>query len=230
MSHTIFLTPLSAVPQSVVQLAEECKTTLLGLLQIRIVEEDLRPSADNKTFTSKHPTWLASPAPKIITINDLGIETLRFITTDYSQSLTNGSVTFGTATTDIVRADYYYFPFTDAQLADLTMHSLQEISVLIYRPINENEIAQDYLTPICQRLYTNVLKALLIEARDYFTVAVGGRTVNKANIVSQITGIIEENEKQLQEAINTLRIFNKTNRVLPSFTATKNLDSAAKIV
>lgn len=230
MSHTIFLTPLSAVPQSVVQLAEECKTSLLSMLQIRIMEEELRPSADNKTFTSKHPTWLAIPAPKITTISDLGIETLKFISTDYTQSLTNGSITFGTATTNIVRADYFYFPFTDAQLADLTLHSLQEISILIYRPINENLIEQDYLTPICQRLYTNVLKALLVEARDYFTVSVGGRSVNKSNIVTQITGIIEENEKQLQEAISTLRIFNKTNRVLPVFTSAKNLNSAAQIV
>jgi len=230
MSHTIFLTPLSAVPQSIVQLSGECKETLLSMLQIRIMEEDLRPSADNKTFTSKHPTWLASPAPKITAINSLGVETLKFITTDYVQNLVNGSVTFGTATTDIIRADYFYFPFTDAQLADIAMHSLQEISVLIYRPINENLIEQDYLTPICQRLYTNVLKALLIEARDYFSVSVGGRTVNKTNIVGQINAIIEENEKQLQEAINTLRIFNKTNRVLPSFTATKTLNSAAQII
>ena len=107
--------------------------------------------------------------------------------------------------------------------------ALREISVLVYRPINQDSIHYDYAVAICKRLYTNVLKALLIEARDYFSVSVGGRSINKTNVVGQLNSIIEQNETQLQAEINVLRTFNKTNRVLPSFPSTKSIQSSSTI-
>ena len=211
-------------------LTTECKSTLFPFLFIRVVDEDLRPDSTNTIFASKHSNWLATPAPKITTINSLGVETLRFTPADYTINFSTGTVTFVLATTDLIRAEYNYFPFTDAQLIDLTKHSLQEISTLIYRPIDENDIPQDYRMPICKRLYTNTLKTLLLEAKDFFQVSVGGRVINKTNIVPQINAIIEQNEEPLKDEINILRTFNKTNRILATFSSTKTLDSKAKIV
>lgn len=225
----VFLTPSAALPADVINLSQKCKSSLLSYLFIRIIEEDLCPDQTNKIFQSKHPNWMQSPVPRISTINTLGVETLRFITTDYSTNYVNGSVSFGSATTDIVRANYYYFPFTDAQLSDLTFYSLQEISVLVYRNIDPNSIPQDYRMAVCKRLFTNLLKTLMAEARDYFSVSVGGRSINKNNVINQFTAIIEENEKQLVEEINMLRTFNKTNRVLPILTSSYNINSSAKI-
>lgn len=229
MPPIVFLTPVQALPADVINLAAKCKTALLSYLFVRIVEEDLRPSADNKTFTAKHPNWLDLPLPKITTINSLGVETLR-MPAEYTTSLPGGSIAFPSAITDLVRADYNYFPFSDSQLQDMTLFTLQEISVQIYRPINENNIPADYRMVICKRLYTNLLKTLMGEARDYFSVSVGGRTISKTNVINQITTIIDENEKQVLEDINMLRNFNKTNRLLPSFTTTKTITSSSLVI
>jgi len=229
MAQTIYLTPISGVPMNVTQLAMHCKTQLLSMLFVRIVGEDLRPNVDGKIFTAKHSDWNENPKPKITAVNDLGVETLKFDIADYAVSFTGGTVTFPTSTTDIIRADYNYFPFTDQQLSRFSLQALREISVLIYRPIDVNCIHFDYAAAICKRIYTLVLKALMVEARDYFSVSVGGRSVNKTNIVGQLNTIIDQNEVQLQAEINVLRTFNKTNRVLPSFSSTKSVQSNSQI-
>lgn len=229
MAQTIYLTPVSGVPMNVTQLAMHCKTQLLSMLFVRIVGEELRPDVTNKIFIAKYNDWNSNPKPRVSTVNSLGIETLKFETADYTVSLTGGTVTFPAATTDIVRVDYNYFPFTDQQLARFSMQALREISVLIYRPIDVNCIHFDYAAAICKRIYTLVMKALMVEARDYFSVSVAGRSINKTNIVGQLDTIVTQNEVQLQAEINVLRTFNKTNRVLPSFPSTKSVQSDSQI-
>jgi hypothetical protein len=229
MPPIIYLTPVSALPTSVAQLSFHCKQQLLSMLYVRIVEEDLIPRADGKTFVSKHGNWMEYPRPRVIKISTLGVETLLQETTDYTVSYTGGVVTLLSATTDIIRVDYNYFPFTDPQLANFTLAALHEISVLIYRTINENNIPCDYAVTICKRLYTIVLKALLLEARDYFSVSVGGRTISKTNIAAQIESMVTLNEQMVKEEVDILRVFNKTNRVLPKFTQSNILDSNAEI-
>jgi len=229
MAQIIYLTPVSGVPMNVTQLAMHCKTQLLSMLFVRIVGEDLRPNVDGKVFTAKHSDWNMTPNPKVVAVDALGIETLKFDTVDYTVSFTGGTVTFPASTTSTIRADYNYFPFTDQQLSRFSMQALREISVLIYRPIDVNAIHFDYAAAMCKRIYTLVLKALMVEARDYFSVSVGGRSINKTNIVGQLNTIIDQNETQLQAEINVLRTFNKTNRVLPSFPSTKSIQSSSTI-
>jgi hypothetical protein len=226
----IFLTPISNANISISNLAYACKNTMLPYLYSRIADEELRPNADNKTYTSKHLNWLLIPDPKIVTINSLGIETLRYKTTDYTLDAPNGTITFGSAVTDTVRASYNCLPLSDTQLIDITRKSFNEISSLIFRTIDANNIHPDYQVAICKRMYTNVLRVLLLEARDYFSVSVGGRAISKTNIVPQILEIINEHEKQLQEEINVLRSFNKTNRIMPTVSLTQALNSNAQIV
>lgn len=225
----VYLTPVAGIPMNITQLALHCKAQLLSMLYVRIIGEDLRPNADNKVFVAKYNNWKDNPAPRVTTISSLGVETVKFEGTDYTVSHTGGTVTFATATTDIVRADYMYFPFTEQQLSRFGLQALREISVLIYRPINPDCIHFDYAAAICKRIYTLVLKALLLEARNYFSVSVGGRSINKTNIVGQLNVIIEQNETQLQDEINVLRTFNKTNRILPSFPGTKSVQSDSQI-
>lgn len=225
----VYLTPVAGLPMNITQLSLHCKSQLLSMLYVHIVGEDLRPNADYKTFVGKHGDWKDNPPPRITAINSLGAETLKFEGTDYTVSHTGGTVVFSSATTDTIRADYMYFPFTEQQLSRFGLQALREISVLIFRPINADCIHFDYAAAICKRIYTLVLKALMIEARDYFSVSVGGRSINKTNIVGQLNTIIEQNETQLQDEINVLRVFNKTNRVLPRFITTKSIQSDAKI-
>jgi hypothetical protein len=229
MAQTIYLTPASGVPMNITQLAMWCKSQLLSMLFVRIIGEDLRPNTDGKVFTAKYANWQDNPKPRVTAINALGIETLKFETTDYVISSTGGTITFPSTTTDTIRADYNYFPFTEQQLSRFGLQALREISVLTYRPIDVNCIHFDYAAAICKRIYTLVLKALLIEARDYFSVSVGGRSINKTNVVAQLNAIIEQNEKQLQDEINVLRTFNKTNRILPKFTGTDTIQSNSQI-
>ena len=225
----VYLTPAAGLPMNITQLALTCKSQLLSMLYVRIVGEDLRPDVTNKIFIAKHANWQDNPKPRVTAINSLGVETLKFETTDYTVSHTGGTITFPSATTDTIRVDYAYFPFSEQQLSRFALMALREISVLIYRPINQDCIHYDYAVAICKRLYTIVLKALLIEARDYFSVSVGGRSVNKTNVVGQLNAIIEQNETQLQAEINVLRTFNKTNRILPSFPGSKTIQSNSQI-
>jgi len=227
----VFLTPITGVNVNVNNLAMYCKSTIFTYLYVRIADEELRPNQARTVYSSKYHNWLLVPDPMIVVINSLGIQTLKYKTTDYIINDVDGTITFWTplASTDIVRASYYYLPISDTQMINLTRKSLVEISVLIFRKIDENSIPPDYQVAICKRLYTNVLKVLILEARDYFSVSVGGRMISKTNIVTQFTTIIEENEKQLQEEINILRTFNKTNRILPTIEVDKNINSNSKI-
>ena len=230
MSHIIFLTPSSVLPADANALAEHCKENLLTYLYVRIIEETLRPNSANLTFISKHNDWLFDPSPRVTTIDSNGIETLKFETAHYTVNYPDGTITFTGAITDIVRVDYNYFPFTDDQIGQLLLQSLGEISVLIYRPIDENSIHKDYRPVICRRLYTNLLKALLLEARDYFSVSVGGRNIDKTNVIGQINEIIKQNETQVLQDVNVLRNFNKTKRLLPAVTTTQIIDSTALVI
>jgi hypothetical protein len=230
MPAIIFLTPSESIPNDVEDLAQTCKVNFSFYLQINIAEEDLLPNAANKIFTSKHHDWQQYPVPRITTINDLGIETLRYITTDYTINYTGGQVTFVTATTDTVRANYTFFPFTDDQLLQLTHLSILELSALIYRPINEHEIEADYRPLVCKKLYTKLLRSLLLEAKDFFSVSVGGRSISKANVTSQILQIIQSNEEEVLAYIDVLRNYNKTNRILPIMPITKTLSSNSKVI
>jgi len=230
MSDVIFLDPASAIPQDVVTLTQVCKANLLQNLNCRIVDETLCPDKDNKIFSSQHKNWIGSPQPKIKKVNSNGIETALFESTDFTLSLNDGTVTFSTAVTDTVIASFTFFPFTDAQLTDLVKQSIVEVRVAIWRPIDPDKIAEDYIHTICKRLYTNVLKSLLLEAKDFFSVAVAGRQINKTNIVPQINTIIDQNEKQVQTEFYALRNFNRTRRIAATVQKGATITSNTNIV
>ena len=222
---TVFLTSISNAHVNISNLAHYCKMSMLSYLYLRIADEELRPRENKKTFIAKRGNWLLIPEPKIITVSTLGVETLRYLTTNYTLNDTEGSITFLSATDDTVRASYYCWPISDIQLVDLAKKSFNEISTLIFRQIDENNIHPDYQVAICKRLYTNILRVLLLEARDYFSVSVGGRVISKTNVVPQISQIIIEHEKVLAEELSILRSFNKTNRMLPVFPTEQTLKS-----
>lgn len=231
MSDVIFLDPSVQIPGDVQTITQLCKDVLLNKLICRIVDEDLCPvDTSNAVFDAKRGVWQTFPAPKIFTIDSTGVKTQLFTPADYDVQFLAGRVDLVTPTTSIVRASYTFFPFTDPQLTNFVLHSIDEISVLVYRPINKDNIPADYRPAICKRLYTNVLKALLLEAKDFFSVSVSGRSVNKAPIAGQINTIITQNETQLQAELNMLRHYNKTNRMLPSLESDNTIGSDAEIV
>lgn len=227
MSDVILLAPSIGLSASLTSLVQTCKQNLLSKLTCRILREILCGEEDNKTYLAKHKNWVEPPQHKIRTIDENAVETRKFETADYTLDKADGKVTFNTTVTDVVEADYTFFPFTDSQLNEAGKDALIELGVLIYRNINELNIPEDYRPAICKRLYTNILKVLLLEARDFFSVAVGGRTIDKTNIVPQINAIIEQNEKQLQAEINVFRHFNKTNRISPKFEIAKIISADA---
>lgn len=229
MSDIIFLDPQTPSPASVTELAQACKANLMTHLKCRIVDEVLRPDEDNETFRSKYSNWLDSPAPKISVVDSLGVKTLQFETTNYTLDTGGGSVTFGSAVTDTVVADFEFFPFNDSQLAEITEHSLIEIANLCWRDINPDSIDQVYTAAICKRLYTNVLKSLVLEARDYFSVSVSGRTIDKTNVETQINNIITQNEEQLMPEIEVLRYYNRSKRMVPSLEYEQTIQSDAEV-
>lgn len=209
MAHTVFLSP-----SSISALTPECKALLSGL-SVEILDEDLRlKTAGGAVYFARYRNWLAEPQPRIRRIAPTGAETVLLADgTAYTVDYAPGEITLATPTTDIVRADYFFTPLNDVLLERLLAISVSEVSVLIGRPIDPLNIHPAYRTAVCKRLYTNVLKNLLIEARNYFAVSVAGRSISKDNIPSNIDLMIKENETQLQAELNWLRHFNTTKRL-----------------
>ena len=235
MSDVIFLNPATAIPGDVTTLTQLCKDVLLTKLSCRVVDEQLCPIDNTDTvFDSLHTNWVLPATPKVFkngsgTGGACGTGTLLFTPADYSIDLLAGRVTLVNALVagETLTANYNFFPFTDPQLVEIVKSTIVEISGLIWRPIPQNAIPSDYRPVICERFYTNVLKSLILEARDFFSVTVAGRTINKSGIVAQISAIIDQNETQVLPALNVFRHYNKTNRVLPTITLTKTIASEA---
>ena len=209
MPHITFLTPAT-----VSALSAECKA-LLSNLTVEIIDEDLlqKETGSDDVFFARFDGWQAVPAPKIRTIDTNGVETVLFATSDYTIDLAGGEVTLASgAGTDKVRADYFYAPLNDTLLERLLALAIKEVEVLIHRPIDDNNILRDYKAPVCKRFYTNVLKNLLIESRNFFAVAISDRTISKEQIPAQLQAMRESNEAELMLEINQLRNWNKTKR------------------
>jgi len=198
-------------------LITECRASILSDVGVEIIDEDLRQqdSGDNLLYESKFNDWQAEPKPRIRIISSGGVETRLFETTDYTLNLPDGEVTLVAPLTagDVLRADYFFMPLSDAVLLNIFGDSLKEVSVLIHRLVDSADIHQDYQPAICKRAYTNVLKTLLVESRNFFSLSVAGRSINKADIPKNIDLIIKMNEAQLLQDLNQLRYFNKTNRL-----------------
>lgn len=210
MADIVFLSPAT-----VSTLTAECKS-LLSNLTVEIIDEDLtqKSSGVDTLFFGRFDKWLAAPSPKIRKIDTSGVETVLFNGSDYTIDLSAGEVTLTSgAGTDTVRADYFYAPLNDTLLERLLSIAIKEVSVLIHRPIDELNILTDYKSVVCKRLYTNVLKNLLIESRNFFSVAVGDRQIGKEQIPAQLQTMREANEVELMLEINQLRYWNKTNRL-----------------
>jgi len=209
MSDVIFLSP-----STISLLTPECLALLVGL-QIEVVDEDLRQkTTGGTTYFGKYRTWKAEPKARVRKVNPItGVETLLFADgTDYTLDLIAGEVELSTITTDTVRADYFFSPLNDVLIERLMQESVQEVSNLIGRVIDPLAIPDQYHPVICKRLYTNVLKTMQIEYHDFFSISIGGVNISKDNVPKNTDAIIKQNEVQVMEEINALRLWNTTSR------------------
>ena len=229
MSDIIFLQPASSIPASLDELTQHCRENFMSHLRCNVVDEDLLSNQAGTTFKSKNSDWLSSPSPRVRLIDDSGVESLKFETADYTVNYEDGSITFGSAVTDIVRVDYSFFPWGTEQLTEFVASAISELRVLIYRPVDENNIHSNYRPVICRRTYTKLLEDLLGAAKDYFSVSVAGRNINKSTVVSQINLVIDQNEKQFMQLVEALRHYNTTSRILPTFSNSKTIRSDAEV-
>jgi hypothetical protein len=79
--------------------------------------------------------------------------------------------------------------------------------------VNTDDVNASYKEAILKKAYTNAFKCLIEPTFNYFSVQVGGRTIDKTALVDSIKTIIETNEELLKQEINSLRNFNQTNRL-----------------
>ena len=210
MPHITFLSP-----SNVSALTSECRA-LISNLTVEIIDEDLmqKTSGNDTIFMGRYNNWKTDPqgTPKIRKIAN-GIETVLFSTADYTVDFASGEVTLiAGAGTDTIRADYFYSPLNDTLLEELLAIAIKEIEQLVHRKIDDNSINRAYVAVICKRFYTNILKNLLIESRNFFSVAVGDRQIGKEQIPTTLLAIKESNEAEVIMEINQLRNWNLTNR------------------
>ncbi len=210
MPHITFLSP-----SNVSALTAECRA-LISNLTIEIIDENLiqKTSGDDTIFMGRYDNWNSTPqgTPKVRKIDTNGVETVLF-SNEYVIDFAAGEIELNAgAGTDVVRADYFYSPLNDTLLEELLAISIKEIEVLVHRRIDDNSIDRAYTAAICKRFYTNILKNLMIESRNFFSVSVGSRTISKEQIPAQLEAIKKQNEEDLLPGINQLRYWNQTNR------------------
>jgi len=211
MPDIVFLSP-----STISTLTAECRA-LLSNLTVEIIDENLMQlsAGNDKVFMGRYNGWESTPqgTPKIRRIDTDGTETVLFNGSDYTIDFPAGEVTLATgAGTDIIRADYFYAPLNDTLLERLLAIAVKEVSVLIHRPIDDTNVLTDYRAAVCKRLYTNVLKNLMIEARNFFSVQIGERSISKEQIPAQLEKIKKSNEEDLLLELNQLRNWNQTKR------------------
>lgn len=191
---------------------------LLHGLSVEIIEEDLvfveLGSGSSEIFAAKYRNWIAYPVPRIRTIAVDGTTTLLIQGTDYTVDADNGRITIIAGTEDgvVVRADYYYAPITNELLEQYLSLSVAEIAAAIYRPIDVSAIHPAYLPTVGKRLYTYVLVGLIMEARNFFSLSVAGRSIQKNDVVTNLEKAVEVNEELVQKGINALRLWSPANR------------------
>ena len=210
MSHITFLSPAN-----VTTLTAECRA-LISNLTIEIIDENLiqKTSGSDTLFMGRYDNWNSTPqgTPKIRKIDTDGVETILF-SDEYAIDFAAGEVTLLAGSgTDVVRADYFYSPLNDTLLEELLSIAIKEIEQLVHRKIDDSSINRAYVAVICKRFYTNILKNLLIESRNFFSVAVGDRQIGKEQIPTTLLAIKESNEAEVIMEINQLRNWNLTDR------------------
>jgi len=185
----------------------------LGKLTYDIIDEDLTPNDTSYLrYNSVNTVWVTSPPERIRTIDVNAVETV-LPTTAYTINAAGGYITFSSARndTDTIRADYSFFPFTDAQLLSIVQSATKQIKVLIFRPIDSTNIAEAYQEAILKKCYTIALREMQFPTIKYFSISIGGRSMSKEAQVTMIETLLASNEKELLQDINTLRYFDKTN-------------------
>jgi len=204
---TITMTSLTLLP--------ECSRGLMNNLGVEIIDEDLDlKESGGSIYVTRNRSLVFIPQLRVRKINlTTGVETFLFPGTDYTVDETIGEITLTSPTSDLVRADYFYEPLDGAVQDNLLALSIKEISVLIHRPINAENIPADYTPAICRRFTTNVLRTLQVEARDFFSISIAGRSISKDNIVTAFDAIIKDNEATLLQQLNQLRHWNTTSRL-----------------
>jgi hypothetical protein len=185
----------------------------LSKLTYEILDEDLVANDTvYKRYNSVNINWVASPPERVRWIDSNGVENLA-APADYTVTLAGGYITFTTAKTnsDVVRVDYSFFPFSDAQLLSIVQSARKQIQVLIFRPVDATVIPEGYQEAVLKRCYTIALREMQFPTIKYFTISVGGRSMSKENQLVMINGLIESNEKDLLQEVNALRYFDRTN-------------------
>jgi len=184
----------------------------LDKFSFQIVDEDLQAhNSSYLRYDSPSLNWLAFPAPNIRGIIS-AVET-RILSSAYTVSAADGYITFSIAraANETIRADYSYFPFTDAQLLDFVQSAIKQIQVLIFHSIDSNDIHADYQEAILKKCYSLAIRTMQFPTVKYFSISIGGRSIGKEGQVAQCNQMIDDIEKELLMDINALRYFNKTN-------------------
>jgi len=206
----IFLTPSN---EPLTDLMDDLRERL-HCLDLNMIDEDLSVIDAYTTYQAENKQWLSFPVPRIRKIDVNGAETLLLDGTDYTIDYVAGQVILAVAATanDSIRADYNFDVFTDDELEGFLVQSAREVQVAVRRAIDESSIPDEYKEAILKKAYTNAFKCLIQKTFNYFSVSVGGRTVDKTGLNAAIKNIIDLNEELLTKEINSLRNFNQTNR------------------
>lgn len=184
----------------------------LGKLTYDIVNEDLTPATiAYLRYDSLHGNWLTSPAPVVNVIDTNGVKKFIF-PTDYTVDYTYGHIDFNAAknNTDVVRVNYSFFPFTDAQLLDIIQAARKQIQNLIFRTVDATDIPVNYQELVIKKAYSIAMREMQFPTIKYFSISVGGRSISKEAQVTMIDTLIKGNEEELLKDINTIRYFDKT--------------------
>lgn len=174
---------------------------LQDLLMVYVPDKLLVPNSDRTVFTAREKNWYQQPEA-VVRID--GDETALAYVIDYE----TGTVTFedpiplGTRVT----CEFYFNPFSDAQLQTYLERSVRRLGVLVSATISPDAIPEPYQEAVLDLAWITVAHVRMSDTPYYHRSILGGVEVDKRSTTENFQRLISERQKLLEQLIARLRL------------------------
>lgn len=186
----------------------------LGPVLETYVQEKYLASSDGtyRVYASREMNWLSRP-PAIIRVNG----EVSAANVDYR----NGRVTFSSAleSTDVVTAEFWFSPYSDAQLMTFLTAGTRELGSLLGEAIAlGEEVSALYEVPIVDLAYRRVFRNLMGVTASYHRWRIDGAEYDRSQITMNYQRTLQQKTTAIEQMVDRLRL---TTLVDGSFTTSQ---------
>lgn len=183
------------------ELLPDLKAQLQELLVVYTPERFLKADpANNHLYKSWERNWLDRP-PVIVRV--AGAEQPSGYTVNYR----DGTITFATAPTSIVTAEFYFSPYSDEQLEAFLLRGTRELSSLTGDLIDDTvDLDPRFEVPIQDLAYLRAFENLWSGVASYHMWIIEGQTVDKTDVAKAYMNLAQTKRQAVMEMVKRIRL------------------------